>query len=59
MKRRLPLSGYEKCSDGKYRKQVDFNVPKKPGIVNRINLVRSSDGTLLKSETIGWIKLAK
>jgi hypothetical protein len=59
MKKRLPLHGYKKCDDGKYRKQVDFDVPKKPGIVNRINLVRASNGTLLKSETIGWIRLSK
>jgi len=50
--------GYRLCPDGKYRKRVGFDVPKHPDLVNRVDLVRSADGTLLKSETIGWHRLA-
>ena len=50
--------GYHRCLDGKYRKRVGFDVPNRPGLVNRVDLVRSADGTLLKSETIGWHRLA-
>lgn len=52
------LRGYTRGDDGKYRKRVEFDVRNRPGIASAINLVRSSDGTLRKSETIGWIRLA-
>lgn len=53
----LPRCGYTKGTDGKWRKPVSFDVPKRPGVVNRVNIVRAADGTLLKSETIGWLRL--
>lgn len=55
---RLVRSGYKLSPDGRYRKRVEFDVPKRPGIVNRVDLVRSADGSLLKSETVGWVRLA-
>jgi hypothetical protein len=51
------LRNYKRCPDGRYRRQVDFDIRNKPGIVSRINLVRSSDGALLKTENLGRFRL--
>ena len=47
------LVGYVKSPDGFYRKTVTFDVPRKPGIVRQIILVRKPDGTLLRGENTG------
>ena len=51
--KRLP-SGYRLCQDGLYRKEVRFDVPKRPEIVNVVVMVRSRDGHLLRTEKGQW-----
>lgn len=36
------------------RRRVEFDVHGRPELVNVVHLVRAPDGSLRKSETIGW-----
>ena len=47
------LVGYVISPDGFYRKTVTFDVPRKPGVIRQIIMVRKPDGTLLRGENTG------
>jgi hypothetical protein len=46
--------GYRLCGDGLFRKEVRFDVPNRPEIVNVIVMVRSRDGELMRTEKGQW-----
>lgn len=50
--------GYHLCSDGRYRRTIEFDLRDKPGQVTRLNLVRNSAGDLLRTERVGTFRLA-
>ena len=50
---RLP-AGYRRCDDGLFRKEVRFDVPNRPEVVNVVTLVRSSTGELMRTEKGQW-----
>lgn len=51
--KRLP-TGYHLCGDGLYRKEVRFDDPNRPEIVNVIVIVRSREGFPMRTEKGQW-----
>lgn len=55
----INLRDYTRGPDGKYRQPAEFDLPKKPGCVSRIHLVRNALGKLVRHERLGTFRLAK
>lgn len=56
MKTRLIRQGYTQKPNGYFVKRVEFDVPKKPGVILVKILTRDPNGVLVRGERSKWMR---